>query len=83
MLRYCTCASQCNLFNTFVYQHTCLPLVLRGKYYPYDVEGFENKHKSKRKRIIKKRLAETSLVALTDLGRLTFIHKVFKLSVAS
>ncbi len=27
---------------------------LRGKYYPYYVEGFENKQKSKGKRIVKK-----------------------------
>ncbi len=42
------------LFNTVVYQHKCLPLVLRGKYYPYYVEGFENNHKSKKQKIVKK-----------------------------
>lgn len=40
-------------FNTFLYQHKSLPLVLRGEYYPYCVVGFENKHKSKRKRNVK------------------------------
>ncbi len=40
----------------FVFQHKCLHLDLRGKNYPFYVEGFENKHKSKSKRIVKTRL---------------------------
>ncbi len=40
--------------NTNVYQHKYLSLVLRGKYYQYYVVVFGNKHKSKRKRIVKK-----------------------------
>ncbi len=41
-------------FDTCVCQHKCLFLVIKGKYYPCYVVGFENKQNSKRKRTDKK-----------------------------
>ncbi len=45
-------ASHCNLYNTFVYSHKYLPLVLRGKYNQYYVECFEDKQIQKKELLV-------------------------------
>ncbi len=48
VLRYYIYVSHYILFNSFVYYHKYLPFDLRDKYYPYYVEGFENKQIQKK-----------------------------------